>query len=338
MLMQRFSSPFIFTIAILVIALTSSLAIQFFLYSTAAVLLILQLAVVVVALQCNNKFAYLCAVFTAVSFNFLFTAPRFSLKMINLDEIFNLLVFLIVALTTSQLAEHYRRQQNELKQAQLRNSILMSVSHDLRTPLATIIGTLTTLKEYMGKLTETEKTELLTSATFESHRLHQYIENLLHATKLQHGAVKLHKTEESILNLIQHTMTRFPESQHRLHLISEPSLPKLFICHSLIEQAIFNVIDNALRYSPADEIVNLKLYASDGEVVLEVCDKGPGITEQQKQQIFELFYSDSSQQYHNCGTGLGLTVAKGMVMLHLGKIEAVTIDHGCMIRICLPVH
>lgn len=331
------SNLVLFTFMVLLGALLSSVIIDLLFGATIAILLVLQLAVVIVALRCNAKFAYFSAIFEAVMFNFLFTTPRYSLQMFNLDDMLNLLVFIIVALTTSQLAEHYQRQQNELKQVQLRNSILLSVSHDLRTPLATIIGTLTTLKEYMGKLSECEKIELLDSATAESHRLHQYIENLLQATKLQHGALKFNKNEDAILNVVNQTIARFSEARRRIKLIVEAPLPTLFISSSLIEQAIFNVLDNALRYAPLNKMVNINIYQEGNEVILDIKNDGDEITLEQAAHMFDLFYTDSPHKSNDSGAGLGLSVAKGILTAHNGTIEAIPITNGCLIRIRLPM-
>lgn len=329
------SHPTLFTFIVLVTAIFSSAFIDHFSNSTIAVLLILQLAVVAVALQCNANLAYFAAVFEATSFNFLFTTPRYSLQMFNLEDILNLSVFLLVALTTSKLAEHYRRQQDALEQAQLRNSILLSVSHDLRTPLATIIGTLTTLKEYMPKLSPDQKDELIDSAAAESHRLHQYIENLLQATKLQHGALKFSLSEDAIMNVLHQAIARFPATQPRIIIKSDADLPSLMICSSLIEQAIFNVLDNALRYSPSDKQVIVKAYQQGDALLLDIQDEGLGIEPAQAQAIFELFYRQHPST--DSGSGLGLAVAKGIITAHGGQISAEPVAHGSLIRIALPI-
>ncbi|WP_245834610.1 potassium channel family protein [Vibrio salilacus] len=200
---------YLISVLVFSVALLISLGLDRWLGSTIAVLLILQLSIVVIALQCHSRLAYIAAIIEAVSFNFLFTTPRYSLQMFHLDDIINLLVFIVVAFTTSQLADRYRRQQNALEQVQLRHQILLSVSHDLRTPLAGIIGNLTTFKEYQTQLQAKEKDELLDSAIKESHRLHQYIENLLQATKLQHGVVRIQKQQESIVHIVKSVIDRF---------------------------------------------------------------------------------------------------------------------------------
>lgn len=327
--------PALFTFILLVIAIFSSVFIDYFSASTIAVLLVLQLAVVAIALQCNANFAYFAAVFEATSFNFLFTTPRYSLQMFNLEDILNLTVFLLVALTTSKLAEHYRRQQDALEQAQLRNSILLSVSHDLRTPLATIIGTLTTLKEYMPKLSASQKDELIDSAASESHRLHQYIENLLQATKLQHGALKFSLSENTIINVLHQAIGRFAAAQPRIIIDSTAELPPLMISSSLIEQAIFNVLDNALRYSPLDKPVTVTAYQQGDVLQLDIQDEGVGIAPAEAQAIFELFYRQHPST--DGGAGLGLAVAKGIITAHGGKISTEPASKGSLIRIALPI-
>ncbi|MCG3728208.1 sensor histidine kinase [Vibrio cincinnatiensis] len=320
----------------LAFALLISWLIDYWLGSTVAVLLILQLSIVMIALQCHSRVAYLAAVIEAISFNFLFTMPRYSLQMFHLEDMINLVVFIVVAFTTSQLAELYRCQQGELKQTQLRNQILLSVSHDLRTPLAGIIGTLTTLKEYLPKLTDTERTELLDSATSESHRLHQYIENLLQATKIQHGALVVRKNPESIVHILNKAMERLSLRSGRISVMPHGPIRFVLVSASLIEQALFNVLDNALRYSPIDDPVTVTLYQDEQSVVIDILDRGEGLSEDEIGHIFDLFYSGAVSQSADTGSGLGLAVAKGLISAHGGSIESVPVSKGCLMRITLP--
>jgi K+-sensing histidine kinase KdpD len=329
------------TVCAVVGALLISYGLDIWVGSNIAVLLILQLAVVVVALLCPPRWVYVVALFEALCFNFFFTIPRYSLEMFNGDDMVNLLVFLLVAVITSKLAELYQHQQSQLKQEQLRSRILLSVSHDLRTPLATIIGTLSTLKEYMDKLSEQEKSELLDSATLESHRLHQYIENLLQATKLHHGVVVPKKSEQSAVAIIHLVMERFRQQKSRLILHIDDRLPLVSVSSSLIQQAIFNVVDNALRYSPIDKSVtiSIKSLGTDKEhpqIMIDVQDQGVGIEPDQSNSIFELFYSVDAFKRNDSGTGLGLAVSKGIITAHQGTIQSIPVEQGCLIRICLP--
>lgn len=213
----------------------------------------------------------------------------------------------------------------------------MSVSHDLRTPLATIIDTLSTLDECMNKLSKAEKAELFDSAIVESNRLHQYIENLLQATKLQHGAVVLKKDEHSLVHIIHLVIERFSKQTDRIILDAQSDLPSVLVSSSLIQQAIFNIIDNAFRYSPYDKNVSINIYLSSKHLTVDIKDEGIGITKEQSEHIFELFYSANSPKQNDSATGLGLAVSKSIVSAHQGTMQAVPVDSGDLIRIQLPM-
>lgn len=303
---------------------------------TIAILLILQLSIVIIALQCHSRIAFSFAVIEALSFNFLFTTPRYSLQMLHLDDIINLIVFILVAFTTSQLAERYRRQQDELKQTQLRNQILLSVSHDLRTPLAGIIGNLTTLKEYLSLLSEAEKSELLDSATTESHRLHQYIENLLHATKLQHGSMMVRKKHESLIPIINNAIARCPQTSGHASVELNSEAIFVSVSSSLVEQAVFNILDNALRFSPKEKPVKVAVYQQRDTVVIDISNKGKSLMPGEAERMFDLFYTGEKTKTTDSGSGLGLAVAKGIINAHNGTIASIAVPEGCMVRICLP--
>lgn len=258
--------------------------------------------------------------------------------MFRPEDIFNLVVFMVVAFITSTFADLYRRQQGELKQTKLQNSILLSVSHDLRTPLATIIGTLTTLNEYMPKLNDLERKELLDSATSESHRLHQYIENLLQATKLQHGTLKITKKDEPIANIVRDAVSRLPNYTEKVSMNMDDAVGYLSVSRSLIEQAIFNVLDNAMRFSPENESVEVSLSKQGSSCVIDVRDMGIGIKAEDAEKIFSLFYSGVNNKSADSGTGMGLAVAKGIITAHQGEIQSMPVSEGTLIRIRLPLN
>lgn len=332
----RLGNHYVIPVFVFFIALIASLGLDHWLGSTIAVLLILQLSIVIIAFQCNAKMAYTAALAEALSFNFLFTTPRYSLRMFHPDDIINLLVFLVVAFITSQLAERYRRQKNTLEQVQLRHQILLSVSHDLRTPLAGVIGNLTTFKEYQSQLIESEKYELLDSAIKESHRLHQYIENLLQATKLQHGVVRIQKQQESILHILKSVIGRFSASAQLIDMEVKGSVKHVEVSRSLIEQALFNVLDNALRYSPKGKQVKVTVYQHLKQVFIDIYNYGKPLQPSEVEKMFELFYSGTEKKNDDSGSGLGLSVTKGVISAHQGSIKCVEVQQGCLIRISLP--
>lgn len=326
---------YITAVVITGIAAGISYLLDHWLLPTSGTVLILQLAVLLVAFLTNFRAALLAAIAALLLFNFLFTEPRYSLHMTDVDEIVTAIVFITVAVITSHLATSFRLQKESLRQAQLRSNILLSVSHDLRTPLASVIGNLSTLQAYQERLPEHERAELLQGALDESDRLHRYIENLLQATRLQHGEIRLTHAVQDIRPVISKTIARFPD-QSRLLVHDSLQYAMVEVQSSLLEQALFNVIDNALRFSGDTAPVSINLYETDSAIVIDIKDEGPGIDSNKRALVFNVFYSSREKDSGTGGTGLGLSVAKGIIDIHNGQISIEDSNNGCLIRIALP--
>lgn len=326
--------PLLFTLTVFVVSLVISWLINQTLSTSVPVLLLLQLSVVIVALNCDLQYTYAIAVLEAISFNFLFTDPFYTLHMSHTKDIVDLITFVVIAFIIIRVTGHYRAQQQKLNQTFLRNSLLLSVSHDLKTPLTTIIGTLSSLKEYMPILGEKERLELVACATSDSLRLSQYIENLLQATKLQHGTLNLCLEPSHIETIIQQTVSRFPD-QRRLTIDVNGSIPPLPLSKNLVEQALFNIIDNALRYTPENKPVEISSYLSLQQLVVDIRDYGQGLDKEAAQRVFEAFFTRYEPRL--LGTGLGMGVAAGIIRAHKGTIESLPTTEGCLIRISLPL-
>lgn len=326
-------APFVFALLIVCTAAAFSFTLDAWFLPTQGTLLILQLAVVITALAGNKQSAIFAGVLSGLIFNYFFTTPRYSMHMSDIDDIVNLSIFLIVAVLTGYLAAFYKAKQEALEKAELRASILMSVSHDLRTPLSTIIGSLGTLQEYQDKLPEQEREELLKGALEESHRLHRYIENLLQATKLHQG-IKLNGVSQPLLPIVNNVIKRFESD--RIKVSFTDKIPNVTASGYLLEQAIYNVVDNALRYSPVELPVIIRI-AVDGSLVhLYVIDEGQGIARAQKEAVFDLFFSTRTGDTGHGGSGIGLTVSRGIIEAHHGNIAILPRDKGCTVRISLP--
>lgn len=325
---------YLFAVVVTACAGFLSFALEVWFLPSLGTLLILQLAVIVVALRGDSAAALLSGVLGAVTFNYFFTEPRFTFHMTEIDDIANMIVFFIIAVTSSQVTIHYQAQREELRKAQLKSSILLSVSHDLRTPLSTIIGTLSTLQTYSKRLSDADNEELLAGALAESHRLHRYVENLLQATKIQHRAVQVNARHQEIVPIVQAVISRFDSV--RLHLQAEENLPLTVVRESLIDQALYNVIDNALKYSPDDKPVLVKVGPLEDQVQIQIIDQGPGIPSALHERIFDPFYSTRSGDSGDGGVGLGLSVAAGLIQAHQGTISVTPTSSGCMLSILLP--
>ncbi|UEX79158.1 sensor histidine kinase [Spiribacter halobius] len=204
----------------------------------------------------------------------------------------------------------------------LRASLLASVSHDLRTPLASIIGSASTLRELAPRLSDEHRQELLDAVLGESRRLDRYIGNLLEMTRLGDGAMRLERDWSTVEDLVGAALRRtrdvLGETPVRRRMPKD--LPLLYVHPALIEQALVNVIENAARFSPCDGVIEVSARRIDDRVRIEITDEGPGIPLDLRERVFERFFSSGGDAGHQ-GTGLGLAIARGMVLAHGGGIE-----------------
>ncbi|AVP97864.1 histidine kinase [Ahniella affigens] len=222
----------------------------------------------------------------------------------------------------------------------LRSALLASVSHDLRSPLAAIIGAASSLQSYSAQMDATDRNALLDTVRLEGERLDRYIQNLLDMTRLGHGGLSLNRDWIGVDELIGAATSRLSryESTARFELAIAPNLNAIWVHPALVEQALFNVLENAVRFTPRGRPVRIE--ASDdpeGRLRIDVCDEGPGIPEAERQRIFDMFYSVERGD-RGGGSGLGLTICQGMIGAHGGSVEALPgrSGHGTIIRMTLP--
>lgn len=244
------------------------------------------------------------------------------------------------ALERTRLADELEGARVQGETERLRNALLSSVSHDLRSPLASMIGAAGTLVSYEAKLPPEERRELLEAILGEGQRLDRYIQNLLDMTRLGHGTLKLNRDWTDAAEIVAASVTRlrklFPSLRVDTDLPHDTVL--LFVHPALIEQALFNILENAARFSPTDEAVQVAVRSSDGRLQIDVSDRGPGIPEPERALIFDMFYSVSRGDRATQSTGLGLAICRGMIGAHGGSVEALPRDGGgTTIRITLPL-
>jgi two-component system sensor histidine kinase KdpD len=207
----------------------------------------------------------------------------------------------------------------------LRSAMLTSVSHDLRTPLASIIGALSSLKSYRERYDETTRDELLNTALSEAERLDRFVGNLLDMTRLDAGVIVPRREPVEVGDLISTTLRRaMPLVKDRVVATSiEPDLPALSLDFVLAEQTLFNILDNAAKYSPAGSRIEIDVRRAGDHVDIVVRDEGPGIAQPALDRLFEKFYRADDGDRRRAGTGLGLAIAKGFVEVLGGTIRAV---------------
>lgn len=221
----------------------------------------------------------------------------------------------------------------------LRSALLSSVSHDLRSPLASIIGAAESLDTYGASMSEDDRHSLLETVRLEGERLDRYIQNLLDMTRLGHGGLTLNRDWIGVDELIGSAVSRLqryqPDVRFDLHIA--PDMAPLWVHPALLEQALFNVIENAAKFSPAAEDILIDARDVDGSVLIDVADRGPGIPEDERKRVFDMFFSVERGDRNRQGTGLGLAITQGMIGAHGGSVEALQgrDGRGTVIRIHL---
>lgn len=224
---------------------------------------------------------------------------------------------------------------------QLRSALLSSVSHDLRSPLSAMMGCAESLQMLDKQLTADDRKELLDTIVQESGRLDRYIQNLLDMTRLGHGTLKLERDWVSVSDIIGSARQRlkrfFPQVE--LTYQTEPDMPLLYVHAALLEQGIFNILENAAKYSPPGEPVQVFVSHNANSCRIEIEDSGPGIAPSLREKVFDMFYvvADGDSKRHN--TGMGLAICRGMIGAHGGtvKADAARVGSGSRFIIDLPL-
>jgi two-component system sensor histidine kinase KdpD len=244
-----------------------------------------------------------------------------------------------LAIEGARLAEQGR--QTELLEAteKLQTALLNSISHDLRTPLVSITGALSSLDEAGPELDEEVRRSLIETAREEAERLNRLVGNLLDITRLEAGAMRLHLEACDVQELIGSSLEQIgtPLKNRKVKVEIPPKLPLVPLDFVLFSRVLVNVIDNALKYSPADMAIEIKARTSDHTLEIIVADRGEGIPDEDLEHIFDKFYR--VQQPDNVsGTGLGLSISRGIVEAHGGTIKAGNRrGGGAIFTICLPL-
>jgi len=228
-----------------------------------------------------------------------------------------------LALEGARLAEQAR--QSELLEAteKLQTALLNSISHDLRTPLVSITGALSSLEEDSPALDDEVRRSLIETAREEAERLNRLVGNLLDITRLEAGVMHLHRETSDVQELIGSSLEQIgtPLKNRQVKVEIPAKFPLIPLDFVLFSRVLVNVIDNALRYSPSDKPIEIKARIINHTLEISVADRGVGIPIEDLERIFDKFYR--VQRPDNVsGTGLGLSISKGIVEAHGGKIRA----------------
>jgi two-component system sensor histidine kinase KdpD len=244
-----------------------------------------------------------------------------------------------LAIERAYLAREAERARVLQATERLERSLLNSISHDLRTPLSSIMGTLSSLREEGGIPQEESRRELIDLAWEEAERMNRFVGNLLDITRLEAGVLKIKKEFYDLQDLLGSCLasleSRLERREVKIHI--PPDLPLIPMDSVLMAQVLINLLENALKYSPPDGRIEVNGRVRENWVEIEIGDQGPGIPQEQLGQIFNKFVRLKRTEEVS-GTGLGLAISKGIVEAHEGKIWAENRpEGGFKIVFALPV-
>ena len=246
-----------------------------------------------------------------------------------------------LAIERVKLVEEMDRVERAAETERLRSALLTSISHDLKTPLAAVLGAAETLRDLGQRLADGEKADLLSTIIDESERLNRFIANLLDMTKLESGAIAPNVALHDLGEIVGSALRRAGRilSRHNVELTLAPDLPMLELDAVLFEQVLFNLLDNAAKYAPPETMIRIQGWRSGDSVCLRVLDEGSGIAATDLEHIFDKFYRAQKTDQVRAGTGLGLAISRGFVEAMHGTIVGAnrTDRTGAAFTISLPI-
>jgi two-component system sensor histidine kinase KdpD len=246
-----------------------------------------------------------------------------------------------LAIERVRLVEDLERAKRTAEADRLRSALLTSISHDLKTPLAAVLGAAGTLRDLSSALSDGEKADLLATIVDEAERLNRFISNLLDMTKLESGAIVPNAAPHDMGEIVGSALRRASKilAHHRVELELAADLPMVDLDAVLFEQVLFNLLDNAAKYSPDHTTIRIQSWRDRDSICLQVLDEGDGIPPTEVDHIFDKFYRVEKGDQVRAGTGLGLAISRGFVEAMHGTITAAnrTDRTGAVFAIRLPI-
>ena len=273
------------------------------------------------------------------AFDFFLIPPYLTLNVHDFEYLFTFGAFLAVGLIVSMLTSKVRAQIIQRQTEKLHSALLNSISHDLKTPLASITGALSTLLDRNSKLNEQQKNELLETACGESERLNHIVNNILDMTRTESGVLRISKRPCDLRDFIGACLEQLKDKigSRNIKINIPKEMPEVSVDFPYMFKAFSNVIDNALKYSPDGSAIEIGASCVGSNVRVSICDYGYGIPKEDLGRIFNKFYRVGRAQ-NVLGTGLGLSISKNIIEAHGGHISAESVlGNGATFIIKLPL-
>jgi len=320
------------------------------------VALILLLAVSFIAALFDILPVLVAASLSALIWNFFFIPPYFTFTIRDPEDILMFLMYFVIAIVNGVLTYKLRQMEKESMQKEekertlkLYNALFNSLSHELQTPISTIVGASDSLKDDSEKLSEKNKTELVDQISAASLRLNEQVGNLLNMSRLETGHVKLKRDWCDINELIYSVVDTIQKkaSGHKIQINIPENFPLFRLDYGIMQQVLHNLLNNAVQYTPDNTAITIDTHyttsiaghfenndsktparrdATSHTLVITVSDNGKGFPESEIEKVFDKFYRLHNSQAG--GTGLGLSIVKGFVEAHNGKIQLHNLPKG----------
>lgn len=246
-----------------------------------------------------------------------------------------------VAIERIQLVADVDKAKLAAEADKLRSALLASISHDLKTPLAAILGAAGTLRDYSNAMPAPDRTEMLSTIVDEAERLNRFIANLLDMSRLETGAMEPNASLQYLGDIVGSALRRAHKimSRHRTLTDIPADLPMLRLDPVLFEQVLFNLFDNAAKYAPGETTIRVRAWEDGRWLAIQVLDEGPGIPPDDLERVFDSFHRARKRDLVLAGTGLGLSICKGFVEAMGGTIKAGnrTDRSGAIFTIRMPI-
>ena len=275
-------------------------------------------------------YSFLASVISVLAFNFLFTIPRFTLRAYDPSYPVTFGIMFLVALITGSLASRMKEYARESAQAamqiekeQLRADLLRSISHDLRTPLTSISGNASNLLSNENEFSQETRMQIYGDIYDDSMWLIKLVENLLSVTRIEDGRMDLRMSAELMDEVIAEAMRHTDRNRdgRKIEVSSDEEFILGKMDARLIVQVVINLVDNAVKYTPEGAQIRIQTGKKDGMVVVSVSDTGPGIPDEQKSKVFDMFYTGTNRAADGRRSlGLGLGLCRSIIRAHGGEI------------------
>ncbi len=320
-------------LSVIVVALICYASIDYIGYHSVALLLLATVSVLSMFFSIYPVLA--AATLSALIWDFFFIPPHFTFHVGSSEDVLLLLMYFIIALVNGVLTSKVRALEKlELQKEERSNTLKLyktlfdSISHELRTPIATIVGASDNLLQKDSNVSEPDKTKLIDEISIAAFRLNRLIDNLLNMQRLESGMLKINPDWCDVNELINSPVHRLNDelSTHNLKIQIQEDIPILRIDFGLIEQTLFNILHNETLYTPADSTIAITAGYLKGNLKITVSDNGKGFKEDELKMLFTKFYRSSVKTAG--GTGLGLSIVKGFVEAHEGSVKVENIVSG----------